>query len=725
MSKISFWAVLIGAIVDVGGSSLSGLLFLIFYVFPRYQLATLLASLPLSEQTQQLHTIFTQDPYAVLFSWTIGGAFSILGGYVAARLAKTSLLLNGALASFLCVFFALFSIGSTSLLNVAIGVLINPLLALFGAYIFVKTNKAAQKKISDSKAGIMPNTNEPSTERLSIWIFFSNGWKIFKKRPYFLICVVLLLSLGSFAIGILTQLLLVGSALLGNPFAILVVSLAVFVVSISGQSLFGFFMVAFSLKAHDYLGALKIRDVFKIKSFWNYWGANILYYTSIAIGTLLFIVPGIIAGATFAFAPYIAVDRGLNPIDAMKESARITRGNRWRVLILQFSISFLYLLGALALIVGIFAAFPIGKLAYANAYRRFTTDADKNVSRSPLRTSEKLVVAFSLSLIVAFFTLFGLVVAGFFTPKAILIHTINLQPVSSLVPLNATRVPFTTFSISNNTSKSVTLSGFHVQASSSNNSVGIKQLVLLDVNGMEVGPVVNLDPSNGATLGGDYVLLPHDSETLTIVGNAGDCEHACANDGESVEIGLTGILSPAEPPVVGTLPIIGSTQIMNSHLQIGTVIAESNQKQNAVQGIVSNQDVRFIDSQFKVGPQEDLTLKSIRYKYTGSLNFNEVSNVQATVAGKNYPAMTGLAVNGPYMTVSFGDGIPFTEGSSLDVTLHGMANTLQGQGKTIEFEIENPSDVYFVGQTYGYGVAPVSGNGSINWQMGQVFQIVK
>jgi hypothetical protein len=69
----------------------------------------------------------------------------VLGGYIAARIAHHDELLNGALASFLCVIFALLAIGSISVMEAVISVIANPVLGFVGGYIRVWQKKQRQE----------------------------------------------------------------------------------------------------------------------------------------------------------------------------------------------------------------------------------------------------------------------------------------------------------------------------------------------------------------------------------------------------------------------------------------------------------------------------------------------------------------------------------------------------------------------------------------------------
>ncbi len=97
--------------------------------------------------------------------------------------------------------------------------------------------------------------------------------------------------------------------------------------------------------------------------------ASILYGLTIIAGLILFIVPGIILIIRMGFYTYLIVDKGMGPMDSLKESMRLTKGNAWNLFLLWFVLLGVVLLGLLALVVGIFVAYPVTLLAHIFIYR--------------------------------------------------------------------------------------------------------------------------------------------------------------------------------------------------------------------------------------------------------------------------------------------------------------------------------------------------------------------
>jgi len=186
------------------------------------------------------------------------------------------------------------------------------------------------------------------------------GWETFKRRPWFLI--------GSFALFFVVV-FVVGAALdelnrLGG-----LMSLLSGLVRIVFDVCIGMSILAFILKAHDDIEHVSLADFLRLHPFWKYFGAMFLFMIMFIVGFILLIVPGIYVGLTFGLVGYLVIDKQLSPVDALKESARITRGNKWELFLLGLLCILIVLLGIICLVVGALVAYPVVTLAMAHAFR--------------------------------------------------------------------------------------------------------------------------------------------------------------------------------------------------------------------------------------------------------------------------------------------------------------------------------------------------------------------
>ena len=81
--------------------------------------------------------------------------------------------------------------------------------------------------------------------------------------------------------------------------------------------------------------------------------------TGFGIGFIIVSVPMILLGIMFSQAVILVVDRGMGSVEALRQSIRITRGNRWTLFLLGVVLTIIGFLGALACVVGLFFVMPL------------------------------------------------------------------------------------------------------------------------------------------------------------------------------------------------------------------------------------------------------------------------------------------------------------------------------------------------------------------------------
>jgi hypothetical protein len=134
MSKISYKAVIIGSITDIITTNITAapLFFYILHTMSK-------AGMSQAEIQSTVLLTYRTDPIYFTLGMFLGGLCSILGGYVSARIAKEHELLNGALASFLCVGGGVYSlfVGSSGqpLWYHLLAIFLSIVLATLGGYI--------------------------------------------------------------------------------------------------------------------------------------------------------------------------------------------------------------------------------------------------------------------------------------------------------------------------------------------------------------------------------------------------------------------------------------------------------------------------------------------------------------------------------------------------------------------------------------------------------------
>ena len=129
----------------------------------------------------------------------------------------------------------------------------------------------------------------------------------------------------------------------------------------------------------------KIEDLFKGAESFSHFAYFIvvamLYGALIGLGTLLLVIPGIIALIGFIFAQYLIAEQKTGIFEAFKESWKMTAGNRFKIFWLMIVLIFFNLLGVIALVVGLIITVPMSYIMYARLYRTLggaMVDAEEN-----------------------------------------------------------------------------------------------------------------------------------------------------------------------------------------------------------------------------------------------------------------------------------------------------------------------------------------------------------
>jgi uncharacterized membrane protein len=208
------------------------------------------------------------------------------------------------------------------------------------------------------------------TSTLSVKECFSFGWNTFKKRPWFFVGVIVLLFVIQSVIGALQNAL---PGFLG------------FLLSLITSTLLYAGMLNLFLKAHEDVASAHYQDLWHPKPFLNYLGLSILLMLIVGVGLILLIIPGIILALMFFAAGYLVIDRHLTPINALKESARITKGNLWKLFFFFLASAGLSILGMLPLFLGLLVVAPVIALASVHAYRTLAHAAGEMVPAASVK----------------------------------------------------------------------------------------------------------------------------------------------------------------------------------------------------------------------------------------------------------------------------------------------------------------------------------------------------
>lgn len=201
-----------------------------------------------------------------------------------------------------------------------------------------------------------------SSKTFSVGDAITYGWDQVKSRLKFFIVLVLIIGLASSIPNILTS-----AAESRNEGTL---SLILNIAGIILQLAIALGAIGIALHVYD-RKKTGYGDLFQqFKLIPQYIIASILYMLIVIGGLILFIIPGIIWSVKFQFFAYLMVDKGLGPIEALKESTRITDGVKWKLFFLKIVLSLINVAGLLCFVVGLLVTIPLGMMAEAYAYRK-------------------------------------------------------------------------------------------------------------------------------------------------------------------------------------------------------------------------------------------------------------------------------------------------------------------------------------------------------------------
>jgi uncharacterized membrane protein len=121
----------------------------------------------------------------------------------------------------------------------------------------------------------------------------------------------------------------------------------------------------------------EVKDMFgAFENYLNVVLAHLLVVAIIGIGIMLLIVPGIIFACRLAFVRYLVMERKMDPVEAVKESWRMTKGRAGDIFLMGLLAGLIWIAGLICLGVGIIPAVMWTRCVFASMYYA-VTEAEK------------------------------------------------------------------------------------------------------------------------------------------------------------------------------------------------------------------------------------------------------------------------------------------------------------------------------------------------------------
>jgi uncharacterized membrane protein len=113
---------------------------------------------------------------------------------------------------------------------------------------------------------------------------------------------------------------------------------------------------------------------FKFTDFGKVILAALLVGVGTGIGTILFVIPGIVFAFFAQFTLFFVIDKGLAPVDALKASFTLVNRNLGTVVLLFLGVYVAQAIGSFLCGVGVLVAIPVSLIATAFMYRRLQNE---------------------------------------------------------------------------------------------------------------------------------------------------------------------------------------------------------------------------------------------------------------------------------------------------------------------------------------------------------------
>ena len=199
---------------------------------------------------------------------------------------------------------------------------------------------------------------------------YRHGWKVMSKNFISLFLVAVIIFIASIPIGIFFNISDIEPyrwGIMASEFsnfepgkwgfmAFAVVMAQVFGLAYSIFVLspleYGSKLVYLRAARNDQFEVVNMFDSFK--NYLNVVLASLLSGAIITFGFLFLIIPGIIFACRLAFVPFLVMDKKLDPVKAVEESWRLTKGHGWRIFWMGILAFFIIIAGFIALIFGLF-----------------------------------------------------------------------------------------------------------------------------------------------------------------------------------------------------------------------------------------------------------------------------------------------------------------------------------------------------------------------------------
>jgi hypothetical protein len=270
------------------------------------------------------------------------------------------------------------------------------------------------------------------------------------------------------------------------------------------------------------------------------------------------------------------------------------------------------------------------------------------------------------------------------------------QPMAGTIPKGATGVNVLKFDVHNGGSSTASLDSLTVHRSGAGAPADIANVyVYMGNDRVTTGRTVNTSTNDASFSGLNLSVAAGQTEVLWIaVDFAGAAAASDVN-----QFSLTSLMSGSN--VASGLPLAGPSFTMSGAVAGSVTLTNSGTITNPKAGQLAAQVAQFT---LQAGGNEDVSVQRIALYQAGSLGADKIANFALEQGGTT--VATTPALNSQDLAVFvFSTPMTIAKGDSRVFQVYADINGTARAEDSLEFYIDQTTDVLAVGNTYGYGVA--------------------
>lgn len=278
-------------------------------------------------------------------------------------------------------------------------------------------------------------------------------------------------------------------------------------------------------------------------------------------------------------------------------------------------------------------------------------------------------------------------------------------PESAVVPQKANLVPYTALNFTAGDEQAVIARTTLHRAGLGSRDDFEDVAIYMDGERITSEKTFNTDNEAELSMRPPLVIDPEQTVEVWVLANMSDCTGDCAS-GNLDKIGIkTGTdVDAGQGSVTGAFPIYGN-QMSVAAVAVGAVTIEG---QNISDTVLKVGETGEVCARFQIdanGSTEDVFLESIRIENSGSADPGDLRNFE--LYQNNDLLATAESMTTDYLNLNLDTPYQIEDGESK--TFKVLCDVFGGVGSNaINFSLDEDTDLYAVGETYGYGVDVVN-----------------